>query len=261
MDKLREILQEFSNIGGVKAALVFGSTYFQNQRDTDILLVLDSKDFQTDGEAYVKISEVLQKNSRFYPPFDVVIKSSAEFENPNVVSLSFGFLQHLSNILPVAKARDYLIDNMNLENLIKERLSEIRLIGGYWNIIGDSLSVRQECLKKELGEDYKISFSLWQQAVRELFRMEFNIQFEGKEGIASLFYNKLNTLLGNEFLNLFDASPEYMANEIIQIINRGDVYGLKDEIEKAMFALNLYLVSKESSNLNFSKSLSRAMLR
>ena len=261
MVKFRDILQEFSSINGMEAALVFGSTYFQNQRDTDVLLVLDSKDFQTNREAYVKIAKVLQENIRFYPPFDVVIKSSAEFENSNVVSLSFGFLQHLLNILPIAKAKGYLIDNMNLENLIKERFSEIRLIGGYWNIVGNSLSVRQECLKKELEEDYKMSFSFWQQAVRELFRMEFNIQFEGKEGIASLFYNKLNTLLGKEFSNLFDVSPEYVTNEVVQIINRGDVYRLKDEIERAMFALNLYLVSKESPNLNFSKALSGAVLR
>jgi len=60
-----------------------------------------------------------------------------------------------------------------------------------------------------------------------------------------LFYDELGKRLGKEkFDEFFGASKEYIAYIVADRLNIQDMYGIKDEIEKAMFALNSYFISQ-----------------
>ncbi len=233
----------FTDISSVKSVVLFGSyTNYEKPhhgiRDIDILLVLESNSFLTKDEDYKEIANLI-KEITTYPPLDIVIKTTKEFESKNLVSLSRGFLQHLKN-------RAYIIyDSIDLESLISQRYAELNEAEGYWNELGDSLSIRKECLKKEQSQPYLVSSKFWQQAVREVFRLEFPPELDNKEGIVEIFYSELHERLGKDRFNqIFKVAPEYSTYVVNNALNSENVHVLRREIENAMFVLNSYFVSE-----------------
>ena len=242
MGKLEDIIANFAAIENVKGVVVFGS-YAQsaNPRDIDVMLILNSKSFLTQTEDYRKIASVMI-NNRIFPPLDVVIKTNKEFEDKNVVSLSRGFLQHLKNVGRV------VYSEMNLKELISKKFEELKESGGYWNEVGDSLSIRKNYLMSLMGQDYNLSHKFYQQAVREVLKLDFSPELDSKEGIIKLFYDELFEKV--DYAKIFGESPEFTIYRVTNAFKDGNITLLKSEIETAMFALNLYLVSQQSSNLH-----------
>ena len=236
MGKLEEITTEIASVDNVKGIVIFGSYVTSlSPRDIDVLVVLGSDSFLTNPEDYKQIASSLFKHSIF-PSLDITIKTDKEFEITNIVSLSRGFLQHLNNV------GNIIYDEIGLEKNILKRLTELKSMDGYWNELGDSLSIRKEYLSSLLGKDYSLSARFYQQAVREVMKLEFPEELDTKDSIIQLFYDTLFEKV--DYASFFGESPEFTVYRVLNAFRYNNPSVLKDEIEKAMFAMNSYLVSE-----------------
>jgi len=233
--KLKGAVLDLSSIEDVKAIMLFGSyTSLTRPKDIDLLIVLDSNPFNkftTKHESYNLISKALMDNPTF-PKIDPVIKSMDEFECRNVVSLSKGFLQHLVNVGVMMYG-----DNSGLAQKIRDRYEENKIVRGYWNELGDSFSIRKSCINKEMNEGYNLPLRFYHQAVREVFGLEFPGEFDNRNDIIDLFYSELFERKDN----FFDVSPEFVVYKVKESLKYENPFTLKDEIERAMFAMNSIL--------------------
>ena len=237
-ERLDNVVSELSKMGDVVAVMLFGSyTSLTRPRDINLMIVLNENSanpFATNNRIYTDIAKVLLDNPTF-PKIEPLIKSMGEFETKNVVSLSKGFLQHLNNVGILLYD-----DDSKLEQKIENRYNENKNIRGYWNELEGSLSVRKSCIDKEMGEPYNLSMRFYQQAVREVFGLEFPRELDNRKDIVELFYSELF----ERYENPFDISPEFMAYAVQNAFDFENPFSFKDEIESAMHALNTYLISE-----------------
>ena len=231
-ERLDKAVSGLSKLEEVSAVMIFGSyTSLTRPRDIDVMIVLkgdSANPFVTNHSSYLDIAEVLMNNPTF-PKIDPLIKSMGEFNERNVVSIPKGFLQHWNNM-------GYLVydNDSGLEQKIKDRYGENKTVRGYWNELDGSLSIRKSCIAKMMDEPYELSMKFYQQAVREVFGLEFPAELDNRKDIVDLFYSELF----ERSETAFEVAPEFIAYAVQNAFDFENPFILKDEIEKAMHALN-----------------------
>ncbi len=148
----------------------------------------------------------------------------------NVITLSFGFVQHLLNVGEV------FYDSMNLPRHLKERHKEDKQIRGYWNELGPTFGIRGVCYNSLLGEEKKFSMRFYQQAVREVFRLDVPRELDHKRGILDLFYRELG-----RFVDLDESEIEREKEIILSSVGR-DPWTYKSILEENATILNEVLI-------------------
>jgi len=252
LQEINNFIQHLNQRDEIEAILLYGSAAMGNLddiSDIDLIICCNSKDFHTPISVYEAASKNIENKIK------PTIKSLAEFDPNNYVTMTRRYLQHLHNVGQVL----YEKPDTNLKNRIEHMWSNLKndtKIDIAYKV-APSLMIRHRVFELYKGTFTKVlndkgnrierpSKHFWQEAVSVL---KSDISREDESKIVEKFYEIIPSGSVDEIYNIRKAIGEInkriLSEGLSQSIKKEikDIYSkFKDIVERDMWAFNKYLM-------------------